>query len=156
MIRTPRRFALTAALLFLAACSPKPASPPGVTVDGAWIRATQPGAKTAAGYVTLTNTGSQLDKLVSAASPAAAMVSVHESKTMEGMAKMAAVPALELPPGKTVALAPGGHHIMFMDLAGPLAAGDRALVSLTFERAGTVTVPFAVGNAPPETGEHHH
>lgn len=156
MTRFFRRAAVTGALLVLAACAPKPETPPGVKVDGAWIRATQPGAETAAGYATLTNTGSKPDRLLGIASPAAAMAHLHESKTTDGMAQMAAVPALDLPPGKAVALAPGGYHIMLMDLAGPLAAGDRALVSLTFEKAGTVTVAFPVADAAPAASEHQH
>lgn len=155
MTSLSRRSAL-GALLLLAACSPKPDTPPGITVDAPWIRATQPGARTAAGYVTLTNTGSKPDRLVSVASPAAAMAHLHESRTVDGMARMQAVSALDLPPGKAVALAPGGYHIMLMDLAGPLAAGDRALVSLTFEQAGTITVPFPVTGAAPGAGEHSH
>jgi hypothetical protein len=154
---TSRR-AIAASILALcvAACTPKHETPPGVAIDGPWIRATQPGAQTAAGYVTLTNTGSRPDRLVGVATPAAAMAHLHESKTVDGMAQMAGVSALDLPPGKAVALAPGGYHIMFMDLAGPLAAGDRALVSLTFEKAGTVTIAFPVTNTAPDTAEHNH
>lgn len=59
--------------------------------------------------------------------------------------KMAPLPnGLEVAPGKTVTLAPSGHHLMFMDLKRPLKQGERVKGTLTFERAGAVPVEFAV------------
>jgi copper(I)-binding protein len=65
---------------------------------------------------------------------------------------MAAVAAgLAIPPGKTVELKPGGFHLMFLALKGALKQGQTLGVTLTFEKAGSVTVPFPVqglGGAP--------
>jgi copper(I)-binding protein len=67
---------------------------------------------------------------------------------------------LVIKPGETVVLKPGGYHLMFMDLKGPVKAGDTLEGSLTFARAGTVPVRFAVGAigaaGPDAGGGHHH
>ena len=52
---------------------------------------------------------------------------------------------LVIEPGKTVKLAPGGYHVMLMDLKSPLKQGDKLPVTLEFEKAGKVTVSFDVG-----------
>lgn len=140
-----------AAALALAGFAP---APQGVRATDAWVRATQPGAPNGAAYVTLTNTGKARDRLVAISTPAAKMAHLHQSLRKDGMASMSAVAALDLPPGKPVVLAPGSYHIMLMGLTGPLNAGDRARITLTFEKAGAQTVVFAVRDAAPAAHQH--
>jgi hypothetical protein len=52
------------------------------------------------------------------------VVEVHEMKMEGDVMKMRAIPALDLPAGKTVELKPGGYHVMLMDLKAPLAKGS--------------------------------
>ena len=65
---------------------------------------------------------------------------------------------LAIEPGKTVKLAPGGYHLMLMDLKSPLKQGDKLPVTLEFEKAGKVKVSFdvqGVGAQGPAGSEGH-
>ncbi len=113
------------------------------------------GAKSAAGYMTLVNTGAEPDRLIGVTADFADMAMLHESTTdANGVATMAHVTALEIPAGETVALQPGGYHIMFMGLTQVPVEGDLLPVTLTFEKAGPVKVEFKVD--PPGAGEKGH
>lgn len=63
---------------------------------------------------------------------------------MGGTMTMQEVARVEVPAGDTVAFEPGGYHVMLLDLAEPLVAGDTFEMDLTFEKAGTVTVEVEV------------
>ncbi|TNC10195.1 DUF1775 domain-containing protein [Methylobacterium terricola] len=150
-----------------ASTAPAAAAPAGpvkagdLTIEQPWIRATPGGAKVAGGYLQVTNTGTEPDRLVSASIPLAGRGEVHQMSMDKGVAKMAPVDAgLVIKPGETVVLKPGGYHLMFLDLKGPVKAGDTLEGSLTFARAGTVPVRFAVGaigaSAPEAAGGHQH
>ena len=110
-----------------------------------FARATLPNQPVAGGFMTITNTGDSADRLIAATSPAAARMEVHEM-TMKGdvMEMRELEDGLMIPAGETVMLKPGGYHIMFMELAGPLAEGDMTEVTLTFEKAGEVTLVMPV------------
>ncbi|MET7246373.1 DUF1775 domain-containing protein [Methylobacterium sp. EM32] len=150
-----------------AAASPAAAAGPAsvkagdLTIEAPWIRATPGGAKVAGGYLQVTNTGKEPDRLVAASIPLAGRGEVHQMAMDKGVAKMAPVEAgLVIKPGETVVLKPGGYHLMFMDLTGPVKAGEPIEGTLTFARAGTVAVRFAVGaigaSAPEAGGGHQH
>ena len=114
-------------------------------IDHPWSRATPAGAKVAAGYLTVTNKGSQADRLVSATSSAAGMVEIHEMAMKDGVMTMRPITGgLTIEPGKTVTLAPGGYHIMFMDLKSPFKLGEKVQATLQFEKAGKVELTFEV------------
>lgn len=116
-------------------------------ITGAFTRATLPNAPVAGGYLTISNTGTADDRLVSASTPAAGMSQIHEMKMEGDVMKMNELPeGLVIPAGGSVSLAPGGYHLMFMDLAGPLVEGGSITVTLTFEKAGTVDVEIPVGS----------
>jgi periplasmic copper chaperone A len=113
-------------------------------------KATPPNAPVSGGYMTITNNGSQADRLVSITAPFAAKVEIHEM-TMEGdVMKMRPVAGgLEIPAGGSVELKPGGYHIMFMGLSEPLKQGETRKAVLTFEKAGTVEIEFPVMDMKP-------
>lgn len=116
-----------------------------IRVEQAWSRATPGGAKVGAGYLRLTNTGTTPDRLVSGTTDVAERFEVHEMSNTDGVMKMRQLgDGLALPSGQTVELRPGGFHIMLMGLKQPLASGARFTATLTFEKAGKVTVPFLV------------
>ncbi|MBY0300130.1 MAG: DUF1775 domain-containing protein [Methylobacterium sp.] len=129
-----------------------------------WMRATPGGAKVAGGYLRITNGGSVPDRLVGAAIPLAGRAEVHEMSNTGGVMRMAPLESgLTIKPGETVELKPGGYHLMFLDLKGPVKAGETVEGTLTFERAGTVPVRFPVapiGAAAPGWAaapeDHHH
>lgn len=115
-------------------------------ISGAFSRATLPNAPVGAGYLTITNTGASDDRLVSATSPAAGMAQIHAMKMEGDVMKMTELPdGLAIPAGGSVTLAPGGFHIMFMDLKRAFTEGGTIPVTLTFENAGTVDIELAVG-----------
>ena len=66
------------------------------------------------------------------------------SMPSSGEMAMRPISSLELPAGETVALEPGGYHIMLLELVAPLEAGDTVEVTLTFERAGEQVVTATV------------
>ncbi|MET3582511.1 copper(I)-binding protein [Mesorhizobium robiniae] len=110
-----------------------------------WSRATPPGAKVAGGYFTITNTGSSPDRLLSISSDVSDKAELHEMGVKDGVMTMRPVTGgLEIPAGGKVALAPGGYHLMFIGLKRQPKQGEAFSAALTFEKAGTVTVEFAV------------
>jgi copper(I)-binding protein len=110
-----------------------------------WSRATPSGAKVGAGYFTIENKGSAVDKLVSVSGDAAGKIEIHEMATTDGVMKMRPLDKpLAIEPGKTVKLAPGGYHLMMMDLKNPLKQGDKVPLTLEFEKAGKVQVTLDV------------
>jgi copper(I)-binding protein len=138
---------LAAALLTLTACSP---SGPGageaaaVQVAGAICRPTPVGRQMTGCYLTLT--AKAADRLVSVTSPAANLVQIHESRIESGMMMMNELKeGLPLPAGETVALAPGGNHLMLLGVEEPLVAGDTVALTLTFESSSPVEVTATVG-----------
>ncbi len=105
-----------------------------VAVGDPWVRATVPQQQASGAFMTLTAT--QSSRLVEARSPVAGVVEIHEM-TMEGsVMKMRAVPSLELPAGKPVALKPGGYHVMLMSLNRTLKEGEVVPITLVLETGG--------------------
>lgn len=100
-----------------------------VTVTEAWVRGTVAAQKATGAFMKIRSTEDA--KLVGAASPSAGVVEVHEMAMKDNVMSMRAVDELPLPAGKTVELRPGGYHVMLIDLAKPLAAGDKVPVTLT-------------------------
>ncbi|HWJ75379.1 MAG TPA: copper chaperone PCu(A)C [Kaistia sp.] len=116
-----------------------------IEIGHPWSRATPPGAKVAGGYLTLTNDGDTADKLVSATAEIAGRAEIHQMSVEDGVMKMRQVEGgLDIPAHGSVTLDPNGFHLMLLDLKGPLVQGTKMHGSLTFEKAGTVEVDFAV------------
>jgi len=143
--------ALVAATLAAGCSSGSGAS---VTITEPWARASSAMAAAGAAYMTIENTGSEADALIGAASPAAETVEVHETVAMGsqapgasaegGMMGMQPVARLEIPAGGSVELKPGSYHVMLIDLTQELKPGDEIEITLTFEKAGEVTVTAEV------------
>ena len=116
-----------------------------LVITQAWSRATPGGAKTGGGYLTIENKGSTPDRLIGGSADIAAKVEMHEMSMKNGVMTMRPLDkGLTIEPGKTVKLAPGGYHLMMMDLKGPLKQGDKVPVTLEFEKAGKVQVSLDV------------
>lgn len=123
-----------------------------------WSRATVPGAKVGGAFLTVRNDGTEPDRLIGVTVPFAAKAEIHESLEEDGVAKMRPVEGgLEIKPGETVELAPGGKHVMFVGLTAPLKKGEKVKGELEFEKAGKVEVEFAVeaAGAKPEKEMDH-
>jgi len=138
---------LSAALLFIGAMAGAAAQSAVVDVQHAWARATPPGAKTAAIYMTLVNHGPVDDRLLSVTTPIAGEAEVHITVSENGISRMRPAGPLTVAPGSPIELKPGGYHIMLMDLKAPLAEGQSVSVSLTFEKAGKIDTTAVVEKA---------
>ena len=102
------------------------------TVKDPWVRGTVAQQKATGAFMQITATGG--GTLVSATSPVAGVVEIHEMAMDGNTMKMRALPkGLDLPAGKTVELKPGGYHVMLMDLKAPLKAGESIDISLVVE-----------------------
>jgi|SRR5690349_2788983 len=132
------------------AAAPSASTTPSVTISDAWARATPPGAKMGAIYMTLESAAG--DRLLRASVPKSVSTEtqIHEIVTApgengaEGKMSMQQIPSLELPPGQPVELKPGSYHLMLIHLKRGLAEGDKVTVKLHFEKAGTRTVTAEV------------
>lgn len=114
-------------------------------IDHPWAIATPNGAKTGAGYMKITNEGTQPDRLIAMTSPAAPKVTIHASVKEGDVVKMRALDkGLEIKPGETVEMKPEGTHVMFEGLSAPLLEAGRAQGTLVFEKAGRVDVDFSI------------
>ena len=103
-------------------------------VKDPWVRGTVAQQKATGLFAQITSTAG--GKLVSASSPVAGIVEIHEMAMDGNVMKMRALPAgLDLPAGKAVDLKPGGYHVMLMDLKKELKAGDTVPVTLVIEGA---------------------
>jgi len=114
-----------------------------ITIDHPWARATPPKAVNAGGFMLLNSKGG--DQLIAASSDIADKTEIHEMKMVDGVMKMRPVAAgLELAANQPVKLAPGGYHIMFSGIKQALKEGDQFPVTLTFAKAGKITVTIKV------------
>jgi copper(I)-binding protein len=133
-------------LFFLLLCSAAHAAPP-ISITDAWARASLPHQTDTAAYMTLTSRRG--DTLTGVESSDAGMVMLHQTTTKGGMSDMSDMDSVALPAGKNVAFAPGGMHLMVMDVKHPLVAGDTLHLVLHFTHAGNVAenVPVLPANA---------
>lgn len=157
----PRAFAAFLVLLAPAAAvaqdAPADIEAGALVISGYWTRATPPGAPTAAGYLSIHNRGASADRIVAVETPAATTAEIHEMAVVNNRMTMRKVEdGLEIPGGGGVDFAPGGFHLMFIGLTGPLAQGGTMPVTLTFEHAGTVELAlpiFPIGSKGPDGAE---
>jgi periplasmic copper chaperone A len=122
------------------------ASAADIAVRQAWCRATAKGAQAAAGYLTIENRGDSADRLLSASTPLAGKVEIHDMLQTGGVMRMRPMEeGLTIPPNGEVVFAPGGGHLMFLELGAPFAEGEQVPVSLDFEKAGRIDILLEVG-----------
>lgn len=112
-------------------CAALSATAAGLEVKNPWVRSTVPAQKITGAYMELRS--EQDAVLLSVTSPVAGATEIHATRMEGGIMKMRPVKKISLPAGKAVALAPGGHHVMLLDLKRPLAAGEKVPLTLRFE-----------------------
>jgi hypothetical protein len=122
-----------------------------IHISQPWARATPKGAASGAAYMTITNKGTAPDRVSCVSDDASAQCQIHSMTMEDGVMKMRPVEGgLEIKPGETVMLKPGGFHVMLVDLKQPLEQGKTVKATLKFDNAGTVDVdyPIAAIGAP--------
>jgi periplasmic copper chaperone A len=118
--------------LLLASCT---AERP-VQVMEVWARPGNTGGTTAV-YMTIQNPDSEAEELLNASTDAAEFVELHMSMMGPGdMMTMEEQESIEIPGRSTVELAPGGLHVMLINLLVELQPGDTITMGLYFLRAG--------------------
>lgn len=135
-----------------------PSEAKGIAIVTPWARATPGGAKVGAAFMEIQAVPGADDKLLSASSPSAEVVELHDHVREGGVVKMRRIEALPIVGGKSVVLKPGGLHLMLMELKHPLKEGDAVDVTLVFEKAGQVKVAVPVikiGSMGPPAGSDH-
>lgn len=131
-----------------------------LVVSEAWIREAPPGAAMLAGYAKLKNDGDAPISVLTAQSDAFRSASLHETKVADGVSKMREMHRLDLAPGATVALEPGGKHLMLMQPRGEVHAGDKVEVRFLLGDGARVETVFEViaptsGDGDADTHRHH-
>jgi copper(I)-binding protein len=132
-----------------------------VEIKNPWVRGTVSGQQATGAFMEITSKSGAT--LVGASSPSAGVSELHEMKMDGGVMRMRAIPRLDLPAGKPVALGPGGYHVMLIQLKQPLKKGDRVALTLQIEgkdrKVEAVQVEAEVrdltATAAPES-EHKH
>ena len=112
-------------------------------IEGAVARASIGSAPNSAAYLTVKTMGAP-DRLIGAESDAARKVELHRSYKQDGVMRMEPIEGIPVEPGAPAVLEPGGAHVMLMGLVAPLQAGTEIALTLTFEKAGDVTLSVPV------------
>jgi len=118
-----------------------------IEISNPWARATPKGATIGGGYMTITNKGTDADRLIGGSTPIADRLQVHQMTMDKGVMTMRPVEGgLEIKPGQTVELKPESFHVMLIGLKEPLAKGQHVKATLEFAKAGKVDIEYVVGS----------
>ena len=119
-----------------------------------WARATPKGATVGGAYMKITNNGSEPDRLIGGSSPVAGKFEIHGMSMQGDVMKMRPLQnGIEIKPGQTVELKPGGSHVMLVGLKRPLVKGEEVKATLEFQKAGKVDVSYAVSSIGAQSSE---
>ena len=144
MIKNQTGWLLSIALMaFATSIQAQDAKVGAIKIENAYVRATAPGQPAAGAFMKIDNSGAA-DQLVSASSPAAGEVQLHQMSMEGNVMKMGQVKDITVPANGTVDLKPGGYHIMLMNIKAPLKVGETVPVKLKFAKAGEVEVKLPV------------
>jgi len=115
-----------------------------LSIESAHVRAVPPVSTTTAAFMRLHNSGEADRELVAASTPAARVAELHNHVDVDGVMQMRQVEAIPVPASEGARLAPGGYHLMLIDLVAPLHEGDEVALSLTFDDGQTLEVAAPV------------
>ena len=148
------RKALLVLLVFL--LSAPPAWSEGeISVKDPWVRRNPPGASVTAAYMVIENSAASADELLEIGCGCSASASLHVTEIREDSMAMKKVASIEIPPGASVDLSPGGHHVMLEGLSGDIK--ESVVLRLKFRSGARISVTAPVLD-PKEAGRrsHHH
>jgi periplasmic copper chaperone A len=121
----------------------------GIMVMEPWAPPSLTGAHNGAAYFMVMNHGNTADRLISLSTPVAGKAEIHREEVTNGIMRMRPTGPLTLEPGEMITLKPGGFHVMLLDLKEPLKAGEHFPLTLTFEKAGAMTLEAMVSKSQP-------
>ncbi len=139
-------------VLFLTTLAARAAT---LQIQDARVPEAPPVAPVLAGYLTLVNSGEKTVRVVGASSDQFEAVEIHEMHMKDGVMTMKPVPALTIPAGGKVSLAPGGLHLMLIRPHKPFRAGDTIRVMLKLDDGSTLAVNLPVKAGDDHTHHHH-
>lgn len=152
----PMRKPLLAFLVFLFS-APSALSGGEISVSDPWVRQNPPGASVTAAYMVIENSASAADELLEVSCGCSASASLHVTEMREGSMVMKKVASIEVPPGGSAALLPGGRHVMLEGLSGDM--GESVVLKLRFRSGARISVTAPVLSPPAAArkhGAHHH
>jgi copper(I)-binding protein len=154
------RYTLTGALLaLLSLAAPLVARAEnvkdGIMVMEPWAPPSLAGAHNGAAYFMVMNHGDAADRLIALSTPVAAKAELHREDVTNGVMRMRPTGPLTLEPGEMLELKPGTLHVMLLDLKQPLKPGEHFPLTLTFEKAGAMTLEATVTKSPMAAGHTH-
>jgi copper(I)-binding protein len=127
-----------------------------IAIENPWSRATAPGVKIAAGYMTLRNKSATPDRLVGGSTPMAGKVETHVTMKDGDIMRMREVKGYAVPANGSFELSPAGAHLMLIDIKKPFKEGDRIPLTLRFEKAGEVKTELVVSRSGPPADHKVH
>ena len=142
-----------AALNGLPAAFAQKSSAEAPQISDVWIKATIPGSNVSAAYLRIKS--AKTVKLVKAETAVANIAELHSMNMKDGVMEMKAELAFNVPAGKTIELKPGGMHIMLMQVAKPIKAGDKVPLTLTFDTDGGNSLVMNVEAIARAQSAHH-
>lgn len=132
------------------------AETPGLIVSDAWVRALPPGQPNTAAYMTITNPGAVAVIITGASTEIADRAEIHWTREVDGLQRMEQLPQLQLAPGQSVTLAPGGTHLMLLGLKQMPAPGENVQLCLQLAQGAEVCATAAVRKSAAGGSSHHH
>lgn len=123
-----------------------PALPAAISVSDPYVRLVPPNAPATGAFMVLKNDSDTARRLLSASSPAAKTVELHNHIDDKGVMRMRKVDAIDLPARGEATLKPGSYHVMLIDLTAPLKEGDRLPLTLSFDDGSQQKVEATVRN----------
>lgn len=154
-----KKFLLLWVFLFAFGAIDGVAEQTSIQVENAWARESPPTVTNGAAYMTLFNSGNEIDRLIAASGNVAETIELHTHLMEDGVMKMRQIDAIEVSPEEHTVLEQGGLHIMLMGLQAPLQAGQRFPLTLEFEKAGTINIAVKVvkmGDMPMPDHQQHN
>lgn len=144
--------ALPAVVISSAACAVRTAE--AVRIQNAWVSATVPGQRVAGAYMEITSPAAAA--LTGVQTPVARAAEMHTMKVEDGVMKMRAVKNIDLPARRVVKLAPGGQHVMLLDVDRALKPGERVPLTLIIRSADGVRSTVKIQAEVRSAADHGH
>lgn len=145
------------ALVFLLSLTVGAQPLPGpLQVNEAWIREAPPNAMALAGYLTVSNSGTEDRQLVAVSSTDFESIELHRSELVEGVARMVPQDRMPIPAAGRLELKPGDYHLMLMHPRRSLKVGDKVKAILSFDNDQQLTAVFTVKKSQGSAHQHHH
>ncbi len=133
-----------------------PAIAGSLQLEDAWVRALPPVQRNTAAYLVLHNRSDQPVSIRGGRSPVAGRVEVHRTREIDGYTRMEQLDVLILGPGERLELAPGGTHLMLLDLERMPEAGERVELCLDYGQDESACTRAEVRRGEPGDHQHHH